>query len=338
MQAAQAPALTAVVDDPFEQYQYIRPLREAADSYIDTITNADGRFMTGISTVDFITRGWGKGTLVTVFGSSHSGKSQFMLNALRNNPNAHVLWVTPDESSELVLAKMAAVTLGINAEVIEQRIKSGDNDMTQALLTVAEQAFPNTIVIDSALNKEQLWRAKEEAEDYWQHPIELMVYDYLEQFPVGDTDFGGVSQKILVMKAMSKELPCPFVVIHQSSRTAGDRGKPLGVRAMRFGGENESTFAIEVFRKMEDPDLSAFERQRAERQVSVNICKNKVPPCRKGVVDLYLDPDTGLIRNWHDEDGRISKLDEHRRRQAAEAARVVPDIAGRDILHEQEMF
>jgi hypothetical protein len=310
------------VVDPFARYQFIQPLTKAMQGYVEAVGNGDG-FKFGMPEIDVVTRGFNGGHLVIVFGASHSGKSQLVLNAVFNNKDKHILWVCPDEPAELVFSKLAALELELDAETIEERVKANDEAMTKALLSVAVEAFPNLIVVDRALNQDELWIAIQEAEDRWGAPCDLTVYDYLEQFPVGDTDFGGVSKKILTFKYMSTQLNHPLLVIHQTSRSAGALGQALGRRAMRHGGENEATFAIEVFRKRENPELTQFERERADRQISVNICKNKRPPARLKMVDLYMDPETGRIRTWRESDGRLSPLDEYKRKQAVTA---VPKI------------
>jgi hypothetical protein len=308
--------------DPFDRYQYITPLTQAMDGYIEAV-RTEGNFKLGLPEIDVVTRGFGAGHLVIVFGASHSGKTQLVMNGVHNNKHKHVLWVCPDEPAELVFSKLAALELGLDAETIEQRVKANDVEMIGGLLAVATSAYPNLIVVDRALNEKELWIAIQEAEDSWGAPCDLTVYDYLEQFPVGDTDFGGVSKKILTFKHLSTQLDHPLLVIHQTSRSAGALGQPLGRRAMRHGGENEATFAIEVFRKRENPELTQFERDRADRQVSVNICKNKRPPARLKMLDLYMDPTTGKIRSWRDEDGRISPLDEFKRKQQAQVPPII---------------
>lgn len=58
----------------------------------------------------------------------------------------------------------------------------------------------------------------------------------------------------------------------------------------------EAIFVLEVFRKREDQDLDAWDRQQHENTVTVSVVKNKRPPCKTGETDLFMDPQTGVIR------------------------------------------
>jgi len=99
-------------------------------------------------------------------------------------------------------------------------------------------------------------------------------------------------------------------VIHQSRHGQASRGTPQGLEGGKGAVEDVATFVIEVYRKHENETLPTFDRLRHKRTVSVNVCKNKVPPCRLRDVDLFIDGDTGFIRTWHDDDGAVRQLDE----------------------------
>lgn len=295
-------------EEPFDGFEFIRPLEGAVTGLVDAICG-EGRFMTGFIEVDVVTRGFGKGHLVLISGRSHSGKTQFLLNALRNNPLKHVLWITADEPAELVVQKLACITLGLNAETMEHAIKSGDTQMVKELTQLVNETYPHLLVVDRGLRPEQIWQAIQEARHVWGANEDMVVFDYLEQLPVSDTSFGGVTAKVLAFKALSQRIEGPMVVIHQNKHGGTPRGQAQGLEGMRFGGEDNGTFVIEVFRKREDPALSGWEKNRHEHTITVNVCKNKIPPARKKMIDLFMDEETGLIRALRDDDLVARPLD-----------------------------
>lgn len=289
------------------KYQYVRPFTLAAKGYLDLVTNPEGRFMLGLQDVDAKTRGFGRGELIYITGRAHSGKTQVVMNALNNNPQAKVIFFTPDEVKELILAKLVALRYGVSAEDVERLVKLGDEQMIR-LIHQTTEVFRNLIVIDDSLTLQQMRVAVEEARDLWGHHGDAVVIDFLELIP-GEADSTGVAQKSQDLKRWTKEVDLPVICLHQASRSSGDRGKAAGMGAMRYGGESEAIFVLEVYRKRENPDLTEHERALEANSVTINVAKNKRPPCHTGEVDYFLDPDTGLIRPFQPDDRTVVRPD-----------------------------
>src|SRR5690606_35290033 len=119
------------------------------------------------------------GELVYITGRAHSGKTQVVMNAIANNPQAHVLMFTPDEVSELILSKLVAIRHGLNGEEIEARIKARDPEVVALVRQTAERDFRNFIVIDNSLTMGQMTTALEEARDYWGCNADAVIIDFL---------------------------------------------------------------------------------------------------------------------------------------------------------------
>jgi replicative DNA helicase len=309
--------------DAAARYKYVRPLSVAADGLIDFITNPDGRMMLGVSDVDAMMRGAAKGEMVFVAGRAHSGKTQLVLNAIVNNPEKRGIFFTPDEVSELVLSKLVSIRHGVNAEDVEKRIREGDDYTKDLVRRAASKDFANLVVIDETLSIDEMTQAVNEAQDYWGETVDYVVYDFLELLP-GDGDAQGVSNKSKALKRWLKHIGAVGFIIHQSSKSNAPRGKSGGLDGMRYGGDTEAIFVLEVYRKSDDGDLDDFDRRRHANTVTVNLCKNKRPPSKKGEVDLYLDPATGFIRRLDPEDMVVmgTKLD-----NVADAYRAVSNSA-----------
>ena len=79
--------------------------------------------------------------------------------------------------------------------------------------------------------------------------------------------------------------------------------------SMRFGGENEATYVVEVFRKCQDESLDAYEREAEQNSITVGVVKNKRPPSKTGYVDLHIASETGAIRPLQEGD-RYVRVDD----------------------------
>lgn len=283
------------------KYRYVRPLTTAAEGLLAYMSNEEGRLMTGIHELDVMTRGFGRGELVMVTGRAHSGKTQIVLNAIVNNPNKRIILFTPDEVSELVLSKLVSIKHGINAEDVERRVKAGDQVTIDLVKRTATHDFRNLIVIDESLTLRQCADALAEAQDYWGDEAEMVAFDYLELLP-GDDGSDGVVGKAQAVKRWTKNANVPVMCLHQASRSSGNRGQAAGMNAMRYGGESEAIFVIEAYRKREDESMDDFDRRRHANTLSINLAKNKRPPSKVGMFDVFMDPATGAVRSLQPDD------------------------------------
>lgn len=284
------------------RYRYVKPFSSAAEGLIETAQNSDGRFMFGMTDLDMMMRGVGKGDLCYVTGRPHSGKTQVVLNAVAYNFDRPVLWFTPDEVAELVLMKLVALQHGIDSETLEARVKGYDQEAIRLVRQTAAEDFANLIVVDDSLALGKMNVAYQEAVDLWQEKPAAVVVDFLEIVPGEGSDAEGVVAKSEQIKGWGKEIDCPLIVLRQSKRTGSSRGQAAGMEGMRYGGEDVATFVVEVYRKRDDDSMDAWERQAHENTVTVNLSKNKRPPCKKGEADLFLDPNVGTIRPLVDAD------------------------------------
>jgi replicative DNA helicase len=278
-----------------QRYALIRPFGAAATEYVRQIQDED-RFYLHLKGVDAKTRGHGRGELCYVTGRPHSGKTQVVLNAVHNNSDKFVLMFTPDESPELVLAKLIAIRHGIPSDALEERVKVGDPEAIRLVQHAASSEFRRLIVIDAGLRLEQMGQALDEAEDYWQEQCNCCIYDYLELLP-GDSGFNGVAAKSQAMKAWVKKSDTPMLCMHQGKKgEGGTRGQAQGMDGMRFGGDSEAIVVLEVYRKRDNRTLTEWERAGHQNTITVNVAKNKRPPMKLGETDLHMDPETGFIR------------------------------------------
>lgn len=285
---------------PAPHYKYARPLDDAADQYVDWLTSNEERFCFGLRPVDAMIRGIGRGELCYVTGKAHSAKTQFVLAGLANNAGKPMIMFTPDEVDVLILCKLVGISRGVPVEDLENLVRKGDQEAIRLVHDVARNTFKDLIVIDETLDMNEMSVAMAEARLMWgnREPA-VAVIDFLELLP-GAGETAGVRQKSQDIKRWVKAEDVPGVCIHQAKRGDGQRGKAQGIEGMNYAGETEANYVIEVYRKR-DGYSSTMAGQRADwnRQrdtVTVNVVKNKRPPCHKGEVDLWLEPTCGQIR------------------------------------------
>lgn len=287
------------------RWRWIRPFADAADELIDICTSTDGRWFFGIKQLDDLMRGVGKGQLCYMSGRSHSGKTQVLLTSLVNNPGARVLYFTPDETVVELLAKLVSMLRGIDGEQLERRIRQGDQAAIDAVVRTATDDFKNLIVIDETLSFDQMTTALREAEELWSAPADLVCIDYLELLGDGEIDnVVGLSKE---MKRWTKAAERPVICLRQNSRTSSKRGQAAGMEGMSYAGQNEAIYVLEVFRKGEDESIPESDRDLLRDSITVNLAKNKRPPCKRGMVDLHMDPATGIVRVPQPEDSTYRK-------------------------------
>lgn len=290
-----------VADNYAKSFKHIRPFADAADGLIDYLTNPESRFMLGYRDLDAMIRGFGRGELAYITGRAHSGKTQLLVQSIANNPDKRVLFFTPDEVAELILTKLVSISYGLNAEDVEAAIRGGDTETSAMVRRVANEEFSNLLVIDDSLSFGDMVDAVNEAEDFWQAPADAIIIDFLELLP-GEGEHSGVITKSQTLKRWTKTVDAPVICLHQASRSSGSRGQGAGMDAMRYGGETEAMYVIEVFRKREDTSMDGWDRERHANTLTASVVKNKRPPCKTGEVDLYIHPDTGQVRNLREGD------------------------------------
>ena len=269
-------------------------MTDTVEKFVEQATNPGNRFMFGIPRLDLMIRGIGRGELCIVTGRAHSSKTQLLLNAVVNNPERRIVWFTPDEVAELVMIKLVTIVHQLDPEQLERDVKAKVPETLQMLGEFAATSLPNLLIVDRTADIDQMDVALTEAEEYWGGPADAVVFDFLELLP-GDGDARGVQRKADQLKQFGSDRDVPMLVVHQTGRS-GDRGVAMGMDGMKYGGEQQATFVIEVLRKRDNMNSPVAERELHECTSTLNVAKNKRPPCHTGEIDVYLDPKFGTMR------------------------------------------
>lgn len=226
-------------------HSYYQPLVNAADEFVHWAQNPSERVYLGIPEIDKQMRGIAPSEMCLINGYSHSGKTLFLLQILNANRDKTVVYFCPDEPRQLTLIKLACLSHGIDASVLEEQVGAGDDKAIALLRQTATEDFPNLAVFDQMMTLADMERALSEVRDMWGQPS-LMVFDYLELLNGGGED---VPSKANTIKAFGKRHNIPLLVLHQSSRSAGADGRKMTISSGAYGGEQQATHIIGVRRK-----------------------------------------------------------------------------------------
>ena len=274
------------------------------DNLIGFIRNPAERWYLGFPEIDLATRGIGKGEVLMVGGRSHTGKSQMLLNGivtnLVNDPEAHVVIFSMDEPRELVAMKLFCLLRGRSSPDVEEAIKANDADTIAALRETAKAELSRVAIVDESLGLDNMTATMDETREWWGCDPSFVMIDYLELMPGGESDATGVTSKAQAVKRWAKTQRVPVGLVHQSGRGSGEKGRPAGIYAGRYGGEQEAIFVLEVYRQKERYDLSEWEVRYHENRVNLNLCKNKRTARLTDQV-YYLDPQCGHVHPYWEE-------------------------------------
>ena len=252
----------------------------------------------GLRTFDDDTLGGARGgQLVTVIGRSHTGKTLLALNMVARNRNHRTLWVSPDETETMFWGRYAAIRLDVDQKEWINKLIREDPKAWERVEEIMRKDthlhFESTGMTVDDLDKAmriasvELWDG--------QRP-DVIVYDYLELIRGGGAgDAASVQAKIESFKQLVSDWRVVGVMLHQSGRGSGNRGKAGGIEAGRYASTSESHFLIETWRRWDDTNLEDEVRHHYENEISVGLWKNKSGDGEKAETNLKIGASGRLL-------------------------------------------
>ena len=252
----------------------------------------------GLRAFDEATFGGARGgQLVTIIGRSHTGKTLLGLNMVARNRNHRTLWVSPDETETMFWGRYSAIRLEIDQKDWIGRLIREDPTAWERLEQIMRDErnlhFESTGMTVDDIDKAMRIAAVE----LWdgQRP-EVVVYDYLELIRGGGAgDAASVQAKIESFKQLVSDWRVIGVILHQSGRGSGSRGRAGGIEAGRYASTSESHFLIETWRRWDDTSLDEDVRRHYEDEISVGMWKNKSGDGEKAEVNLTIHASGRLL-------------------------------------------
>ena len=289
-----------------QQYKWFRPTSAAVDEWVDYAQRGDDCYYMGLSDIDQKMRGIWPSDVLVVTGRAHSGKSAVILSSmatnLLQNPDFHGVIYTPDEPEILVVSKLYALLYQRNLAEVEDGLRTQDPAVMQEIEEAKVSFLDRIKIFPNAMSFEHMSEAMRECEDYWQAKAGFVMVDFLEQLPQA-SGYEGVSKVLKGLKEWSEAEKMPTALIHQSGK-GSTRGSSRGMDDGKFNADEYAILQLNVFRKRDDPKLSDAERLMHSVSVSLDLCKNKRPPCHvtHDPIDYYMDPNCGFVRDYFESD------------------------------------
>ena len=249
---------------------------------------------TGLTEIDNTLGGGYRTGLHLVVGFSHNGKTQVLFRTIWENRHQPMILFSPDETSEMVIAKLLSMVTG---EHVDEVFWWSASKKAGAI----NEHYPMLAVNDAFLSGPDMIQLIQEAEQVWQQRPVFAAYDYLEMFGSarGQDALGALRSKARRFKEMVKDTQLPWLVLHQLNR-GGSKGRPVTMTDLSFGGEQEAITITGCWRKVFGNDMTDAERRAEENgrpTINVSIIKNKQRPglLPEGV-QYTIEATSGLIR------------------------------------------
>jgi replicative DNA helicase len=289
-----------------ERYKYFKPTSEAVDKWITYAQGSHDCFYLGLQAIDEKMRGVWPSDVLVVTGRAHSGKSAVLLSSMARNlledPDFYGVIYTPDEPEVLVVAKLYALLYKRNLAQVEEALRNEDRDVLSEIREARDGFLDRIKIFPNAMSFNNMSEAMRECEDYWQHKPRFVMVDFLEQLPKA-SGYEGVSNVLKGLKEWAEFENLPVGLIHQSGK-ASTRGSSRGMDDGKFNADEFAIQQLNVFRQRDNPKLSDEERRVHSVSVSLDLCKNKRPPCKITTppIDYFMDPDCGFVREYYESD------------------------------------
>ena len=288
------------------EYRYFRPTARAVDRWVEYAAGSEDRYYLGLPGIDEKMRGVWPSDVLVVTGRAHSGKSAVLLSSIAKNlkadPEFHAVIFTPDEPEILVVSKLYALLYQRNLASIEEALQSSDMAYLGEIEEAKQSWLDRVKIFPYALPFPEMSVALAECEDYWQARPQFTMIDFLEQMPFA-SGYEGVSNVLKGIKEWAEHENMPVGLVHQSGK-GSSRGASRGMDDGKFNADEYAILQLNVFRKRDLPKLSEHEQRVHSVSISLDLCKNKRPPCQitDPPIDYFIDPTCGLVREYFDTD------------------------------------
>ena len=221
--------LTRVLDEPeTTSPDSIYTMKDIAQKYKEYVKDVDKyRVMFGIEDIDKSTRGIAKGETLVVMGRTQTGKSVFVLNALKNiiiNQKTPVLLFTLEAPAEQVYEQLAQMVLNIGGRDVEDLYKEGKTP-SDIIDLLGEYLY---IIDKSVLTTRQIADYINMTEEKYGKKIGCVVIDYIGRINCfGGSVYDRITKIAFDLSNMAKEVNAAFILLHHVSTKAAQEGEPI---------------------------------------------------------------------------------------------------------------
>jgi hypothetical protein len=268
---------------------------------------------TGLNYLDKLVCGFRPGKFSIIAGYSGHGKTSLMLTTAIYNMSYETpcLFITCDDTDDMILAKVLAMQEGLSTEEIEAKGPKWRGKKADELEGMLQICSPQN---KSGYSSDDILRIYEEVTDFWDTPPVFAGFDYLSLLELGREgvdERGSVIAKARRLKDLARRTDdTAWVFGHQCKKDAGADCPALLLNHLEYGGHQEADGVVVGCRrritatKMADWELILEEETPT---TNVSVLKNKVTgktsPNPVGTV-YVIDAVSGIIRDMTEEERR----------------------------------
>ena len=267
-----------------------RDLVIQAKNKIEEVSNKEGLsgVASGFSKIDKLTAGWQSSELITIGARTGMGKTSFALSMAINisvNKNIPAFFFSLESSSEKVMYKLLSMETGLSIEKLRKSLLEKHEWELLNIKTKPLEKAPLFIDDTPAISIERMLLKIRDAVSSF--GVEIIIIDYLQLIEIDDKNVKATNREQCVsiivkkLKAISKELDIPIVLLSQLNRAIEDRlgtKRPI-LNDLRDSGaiEDDSDIVCFLYRpeyyKIDEWDDEL--RSPTEGQAEFIIAKNR---------------------------------------------------------------
>lgn len=248
-------AITRLMGLHVEVKNYDHSLAESQKRYIETYEDR-GKGLPGISTgfekLDKKLGGWQKSDLIVAAGRPAMGKTAFGLNSAIKS-NARIGLFSLEQGNQQIYERWVSIDGKVPLEAIRGGWAFEQNQLSDRWMVSADRAKNRVFQIydKPAASLDDIKRQSRK----WKHElnIDLIVVDYLQRISGqrGQKKYEIVSESVLGLKELARELDIPVIALAQVSRDVEKRpNKRPGMADISDSGEieKEADIIITLYR------------------------------------------------------------------------------------------
>lgn len=266
------------------------------------------RVPTGFSFFDRLTNGGiATGEIMIAIARTGVGKSWFGLNVLARNAGIPAVLFSIEMHARYSLKRLAGIYTDVpTAQIEKELVGSGRSEALSQTIS----AFPKLAIEDSSdCSIGSMHIAVEEYELLFDEKPKLVIVDYLELIrSFGTSQAESTEKAAWGVKQFARENDVAVVLLHQVSRSSGQRGKgedknnghvPLSLADGKFGGEQSADYMMGMYKPGMDPTMPWDQQQAMETDFRLQFLKTRS--------DFGTHP-MGKQHHFNPKSGRISEL------------------------------
>jgi replicative DNA helicase len=276
----------------------IQTVADGFKSYREWATDTRPRIGTGHSWFDLPTGGGiARSELGMFIAFSGVGKTTWALSVIKANPDVPILFFSMEMSWRMVVARLAAMELGVSTKQLEADMAAGNEPAGFQAIT---DKYRGLVCDDTSdISLKEATTSFEAATDILGTKPRLVIWDYLELISGGGlmSKSEQVDKAAVKLRSWTRNHDTSSLVLHQISQESGGY-KPLTLSSGRYGGYQPCDFVLGAYREELNPDLTVEEFQRCRNSIHFQLLKNRNGQTEPRGVKYRLDPVTMTFTPW----------------------------------------